>query len=319
MAPASSPAPKLAVDLITLYDTSFWGVDDFNAFYDNSILPPEKFWDRALDTVADTEVQGIEVTFGPGHWRNALSRYGSAEHFADEVRDRGLRVCSGFYTGLVLDGDWRPAERRAAILEEVRDYADFLRRTGGDIMVAGLPMRRSWDDPEPQYVDLAYAQGLADVLNRMGRECLQQGVRLAIHPETHAVLWHRRDIDLFMLLTDPTFVSLCPDTAHITLGGTNPCDVVRDHAGRIVLTHWKDALGEVDKLQRIDAGVFKSHHSHFAPVGAGEVDWPQWVRTLREIGYDGWCILELDAAADPRAAIVQARDFVRTSLRPHFN
>ena len=38
---------KFGVDLITLYDPSFWGITDFNSFYDNTVLSPDVFWDRA--------------------------------------------------------------------------------------------------------------------------------------------------------------------------------------------------------------------------------------------------------------------------------
>ena len=77
-------------------------------------------------------------------------------------------------------------------------------------MIAGLPMRQSWDDDPPLFVDHAYAMDLAGLINQMGYVALKRGVRLAIHPETHAVFWLRRDLDLFMALTDPVYVWFCP-------------------------------------------------------------------------------------------------------------
>jgi sugar phosphate isomerase/epimerase len=305
---------RFAVDLITLYDPKFWQVDDFNAFYDRSVMTPQRFWDRALDTVAATGVEGIEITFGPGHWQNALANYGSASGFQKALQSRNLEVCSGFYTGLVLDGDWRPRERQAAVLDEVASYADFLQEAGAGIMVAGLPMRRTWDAEKPQFVDAEYARGLADLINRMGYTTLKRGVRLAIHPETHAVFWLRRDLDLFLLLTDPAYVYFCPDTAHITLGGSDPCDVVEYHHQRVILTHWKDAIGRMQVHFPIDQNIFKAHHPYFARVGTGQVDWGRWIRVLRNIDYQGWAILELDAASDPAAQIIAARQFVERSL-----
>lgn len=310
---------RFGVDLITLYDPSFWGIADFNAFYNNEVLSPDVFWDRALDTLGEAGVDGVEITFGPGHWENALARYGSAEEFRRAVEARNLTVCSGFYTGLVLGGDWQSAGRQEAIMTEVADYADFLSSAGCDIMIAGLPMRTTWDAKPPSFVDLDYASRLADVINRMGYETLTRGVRLAIHPETHAVLWLKRDIDLFMALTDPVYVGFCPDTAHITLGGTNPVDVLREHSGRIIIAHWKDAKGRPPVHMAIDENIFKSHHPYFSRVGTGEVDWPSWVRTLRDLNFDGWAILELDAAADPPAQIAAAKQFVETTLLPIYS
>jgi sugar phosphate isomerase/epimerase len=316
---ASNGNLRFGVDLITLYDPSFWGMTDFNAFYNNEILSPDVFWDRALDTLAEAGVDGVEITFGPGHWRNALARYGSAEAFQAAVNERGLVVCSGFYTGLVLGGDWRPEERRKVILDEVAEYADFLSSAGCDIMIAGLPMRQSWDDDPPLFVDLAYATDLAGLINQMGYVALKRGVRLAIHPETHAVFWLRRDLDLFMALTDPVYVWFCPDTAHITTGGTNPVDVLRDHHGRVIISHWKDAKGRPPVLYPIDEDIFRSHHPYFARVGSGEVDWVSWVKTLRDVRFRGWAILELDAAPDPPVQLAAAKKFVETTLLPIYS
>jgi sugar phosphate isomerase/epimerase len=310
---------RYGVDLITLYDPAFWGLSDFNSFYNTEILTPEVFWDRALDTVAASGIEGVEITFGPAHWRNALARYGTAEAFREAVQRRGLTVCSGFYTGLVLGGDWRAPGREEVLVAEVAEYAEFLAEAECEIMIAGLPMRSTWDSDAPQFVDMAYAADLARVLNRLGYETLRRGVKLAIHPETHAVLWFQRDIDLFLELTDPVYVWFCPDTAHISLGGTNPSQVVRDHASRILISHWKDVRGRPPIHMGIDENIFRSHHPFFSRIGTGEVDWAEWARTLRDIRFEGWAILELDAAADPPSQISAAKAFVDTALEPIFN
>ena len=180
---------RFGVDLITLYDPSFWGITDFNSFYDNTVLSPDVFWDRALDTLAAAGVEGVEITFGPGHWSNALARYGSAGAFREAVEGRGLTVCSGFYTGLVL-------ERRSAA--EPRRDSDV--RGGRRVrrVPRGVGLRhhggRSPDAQElgrrPAIVRrCATMHRDSPTINRMGYETLKRGVRLAIHPETHAVFW----------------------------------------------------------------------------------------------------------------------------------
>lgn len=310
---------RFGIDMITLYDPPMWGIDDFNKFYDKSVLTPDVFWDRALDVVADAGLDGIEITFGPSNWRNALEYYGSAAAFQGAVTKRDLVVCSGFFTGLVLDGDWRDPDRQKAIYQEVAEYADFLRDSGCEIMVAGLPIRTTWDAEPPLFIDHEYANGLARVINQMGYITAKRGVKLNIHPETHAVLWFRRDIDLFLSLTDPVYVGFCPDTAHITTGGGNPSEILRAHSERITITHWKDAVGQVPVKMTLDENVFKSHHPYFARVGLGIVDWQEWVRTLREVKFDGWAIIELDAAANPPATIAAAKSFVDTALLPIYS
>jgi inosose dehydratase len=169
------------------------------------------------------------------------------------------------------------------------------------------------------FVDHAYADELAGVINRMGYTAAKNGVKLAIHPETHAVFWLKRDIDLFLSLTDPVYVWFCPDTCHITLGGGDPIEITREHKGRLLIGHWKDARGKVEVKQPIDANVFKSHHPHMARVGRGEVDWRGMIRLMREIDFKGWAIIELDAAANPPEQMREAVEFVQRTLLPTYS
>src|SRR3712207_8390230 len=50
---------------------------------------------------------------------------------------------------------------------------------------------------------------------------LFRSVRVALHPEAFTLFRNSRDADLFMLLTDTTYVFLCPDTAQFTVAGSD--------------------------------------------------------------------------------------------------
>lgn len=183
-------------------------------------------------------------------------------------------------------------------------------------MVVGLPPRATWHSEDRVLVDLDYAQRLADLLHRMGYETLRRGVKMALHPKTHGVFWLRRDIDLFMLLTDPVYVYFCPDTAHISLGEGDPVAIVRDHGSRIIISDWKDALEPVSAHDEIDENHLTDLHTHYARIGLGRVDWAGLAKAYRDIRYRGWVVLELDAARDPRQLILSAREFVEHSVLP---
>jgi len=51
-----------------------------------------------------------------------------------------------------------------------------------------------------------------------------------------------------------------------------------------------------------------------AAVGTGGVDWRRWMRLLREIGYEGWAVYELDNAPDPVGALQEIKRFVEGAL-----
>jgi sugar phosphate isomerase/epimerase len=66
----------------------------------------------------------------------------------------------------------------------------------------------------------------------------------------------------------------------------------------------------------IDKHIHERHQPYFCSFGLGRVDWPAWIRLLRDRGYEGWAILELDAAPDPVRDIANGLTLVRQGLLP---
>jgi sugar phosphate isomerase/epimerase len=315
---------RFATDLVTFYSPGYWGgegdLDQIGNLFSWGRWDPPAFWERVLDGSREAGLDGIEITFTPGDWTSALAAYGSARGFAAAVADRGLEVCSGFLSSRVPGTDRRldfanPADH-AQIVELVSGYAEFLRGCGARVMVTALPIRRSRDSDPPLFVDLKLAEPIADVLNRAGAAAAKHGVQLALHPEAFTMFRNSRDVDLFMLLTDPTYVSLCPDTAQFAVAGSDPIAIVRRHRDRLVLTHWKDAVGAAPPDVPIDDTIFARQVQWFATVGTGVVDWPAWMRLLRELRYRGWAVFELDTAADPVGELKQIKRYVEQALLP---
>jgi sugar phosphate isomerase/epimerase len=117
-----------------------------------------------------------------------------------------------------------------------------------------------------------------------------------------------------MTLLDPTYVNLCTDTAQFTVAGSDPIAIAERHKDRVVLTHWKDATGPAPRDVHIDDTIFARQVQWFAPMGRGVVDWPSWMRLMRDIGYRGWAVFELDAATDPVAELSAMRRFMEETL-----
>lgn len=304
------------VDLITFFHHGFWGLADEAAVIAYGKAEPRAFWDRMLDTLAGTGITGIELTFAPFDWQGTLAAYGSVEGVRAALDARGLRLATGFFADVAIEGRLDDAAQRDDLIRRAGDYADYLVALGSDVMVMGLPMRTSWDAQPPRFVDLAQAQEVADFCNRLGAEVLRRGVRLALHTEAHSIFSLARDVDLFMLLTDPIYVGFCPDTAHLLLGGADPVAVVERHVERVVVAHWKDALGAMSNHVPVDENIHLAHRPHFCALGTGRVDWPRWMRLLRDRDVGGWAIVEIDAVADPATETRRSMDYVRASLLP---
>lgn len=307
---------KFAVDLVTFFDPAFWQQNDHKGLVEFARAHSDKFWNGMLDTVAEAGLTGIEPTFSPFNWQDAVKTFGSLDRFSSAMGARGLTLASGFFAELEHGSDITDPAVKARVLDLAERYAEVIAACGGDAMVIGLPMRRSRDANPPLFVDLATAQRLADVLNEIGALTLRKGVRLALHTEAHSMFCLPRDVDLFMLLTDPVYVGFCPDAAHLLASGADPVAVTTRHIERVVVAHWKDATGPMPADMPIDEHIHDRHQAYFCRLGAGRVDWPAWARMYRDHGLSGWAVLELDAAADPLTEIVASRQFVETALLP---
>lgn len=142
----------------------------------------------------------------------------------------------------------------------------------------------------------------ADSLNRIGREILKDGIKLAPHPHVNSLVENQHEVDLLMQETDPSCVWMTADTAHLTLGGLDPMEVLTTYWPRIVEIHYKDAPrklrgGRVVAVPR--SGPEAGGHGWFRAMtdsDAGGVDFPRVQKFLIDKKYDGWVTLDYDAS-----------------------
>ena len=313
---------RYATDLVTFYNPAWWGgegdLDAIGTLFEWGDWTPESFWNRVLDAVQEAGLDGIELTFAPGNYRSALDAYGSAEGFAGAVAARGLQVAAGFFSNrdpeTGANRSFTNPDDHARLTELVEEYAAFLAVSGCGTLVCTLPLRADRDADPPVFIGLRTAEAAADGLHRAAAAAARHNVSLALHPEAFTMFRNARDVDLLMTLLDPTYVNLCPDTAQFTVAGSDPVAIAERHKDRVVLTHWKDATGPAPKDVHIDDTIFARQVQWFAPMGRGVVDWPAWMRLMRDIGYRGWAVFELDAATDPVAELAAMRRFMEDSL-----
>ena len=81
---------------------------------------------------------------------------------------------------------------------------------------------------------------LANTLNEIGRQTIAFGVRLAPHPHIWGPMEREHDMRTVMAHTDPKYVWLTADTAHLTLGGGDAVQIISDYFPRIAEVHMKD-------------------------------------------------------------------------------
>ena len=182
-----------------------------------------------------------------------------------------------------------PAGRQRTIDDHVAFARDFLAVFGCEHFKINMGRR------PPRGTSEADLTALADTLNELGRRTADLGIRLAPHPHIWGPVERPHEIRRLLELTDPTYVWLTLDTAHVNLGGGDPVEFIDRYYERIAAIHWKDTKAEY----RGYTGPTPTTEMHrqeilYKDLGAGGVDLPATWRLLRERGYSYWITLDLD-------------------------
>jgi inosose dehydratase len=124
------------------------------------------------------------------------------------------------------------------------------------------------------------------------------GFRPVIHPHAGTYLETDAEIEALAEALDGSLVGLCLDTGHLTYGGADPVQRIRDHGALITHVHLKDCRRSVlDEVRAAGGGVRVAlARGVFTPLGEGDVDLPGVLDALGAIGYQGWLVIEQDTA-----------------------
>ena len=230
-------------------------------------------------------------------------------HRLREMLDsHGLRLAAGFVPAVL---------HKAALVEEelaaARRSADLLAAAGAEVLVVAAATgdadyERSAELGVDEWTTLS--SGVDRIIDIGG----ERGLSVALHPHVGTIIEGRGDIDR-LLRSSP--VSLCLDTGHVTIGGTDPLELAGSEPDRIAHVHLKDVDGRLAELvRRGEVGYGEAvGRGLYRPLGEGDVDVAGVVRTLEASGYHGWYVLEQDAvlASAPSPGAGPIRDAI-TSL-----
>ena len=206
-----------------------------------------------------------------------------------ELLDRhGMTLVGGFLPVVLHD----PA-RLDASLEKVRRTAKLFAALGASFINTAAVVDDAWS-PRVELSDREWSH-LFQALPQVEEIAGEHGVGHALHPHRGTVI--ERDSDVQKILTGSD-ASICLDTGHLLLGGSDPLGTAMSFAGRVAHVHLKDVdsrvaarlrAGELELVPAVQAGLFQ-------PLGAGDVAVSDVVLALERLGYTGWYVLEQDTA-----------------------
>jgi len=264
-------------------------------------LPPS----RVLDEMRDVGLAATEL--GPEGFLPA-----EPDQMAGVLAAHHLTAVGGF-TPVVMH---RPGHDPLPAIDRILEQ---YQATGADVLVLSATSGLDGYDSRPALDEDGWSLLLRN-LDRIGERAAEHGVRAVLHPHVGTMVENGEEVQRVLAGSS---ISLCLDTGHLLIGGTDPADLTRQAPERIAHTHLKDVNGQIaDKVRSgrrsYTEGVVEGM---YRPLGAGDVDVESIVSTLRGHGYTGWYTLEQDTilTEEPRGEgpVVDVRtsaDYVRSLL-----
>jgi sugar phosphate isomerase/epimerase len=147
-----------------------------------------------------------------------------------------------------------------------------------------------------------------EVFNRAGQKLAANGLKFFYHLHGYEFVPDAGGkgtlFDLLMTKTDPRYVSMQLDTAHVAYPGQDPAQLLQKYPGRFSSLHLKDVRGDIAGN---DSGVFKDEDGR--PLGEGKIDWPAVLKAARKEGVR-WYIVE-DETPGVWQGIAQSLKYLR--------
>ena len=207
-------------------------------------------------------------------------------HAMTRVLDQhGLRAVGGF-TPLLLHA---PTHDPVPEVERLLQGYDA---TGAGVLVLSAVAGAEGYDSRPVLDDDGWMVLLTN-LDRLAELAARRGVRAVLHPHVGTMIETGEEVRQVL---DGSWISLCLDTGHLLIGGTDPAELARQAPERIAHVHFKDVDARL--AMRVQGGRFTYtqgvREGMYRPLGSGDVDVPAIVGSLRARGYSGWYVLEQD-------------------------
>jgi len=197
----------------------------------------------------------------------------------------GLRAVGGFTPVLLHVAGVDPVPG----VERLLDGYDA---AGAGVLVLSADSGGHGYDTRPELDEDGWAVLLAN-LDRLTAVAAARGLLAVLHPHVGTMVENGQEVRRVL---EGSSISLCLDTGHLLIGGTDPAELTRQAPERIAHTHLKDVDdrivakvrdGRLTYTEAVGAGMYR-------PLGTGDVDVGAIVGHLRSRGYDGWYVLEQD-------------------------
>lgn len=124
----------------------------------------------------------------------------------------------------------------------------------------------------------------ARYVNALGEKLRLQGFRLHLHHHDPEMAENAREWRHLLQNTDPELVGFCVDVDWVKRGGQDPLAILQAAGSRLLSLHLRNSRG----------GVWSEE------FGEGDIDYQAIAGCLRQLGFQGWLIVELAYSKETR-------------------
>ena len=258
---------------------------------------------EAARRIAALGYEGIEVMADVPHAWPAFLLEEQKESIRRAVKDNGLTIANvnAFMMNAINDSRqryWYPSwiepdlHYRQVRIDHTKRALDLAKEIGATCITTepGGPLApgQSWDEGLKIFLDS---------LRPVAKHAAEIGIDLLVEPEPGLLIETAEQFQMFMEFMDVPSVGLNFDVGHFYCVRDEPVQTLKRLATHIRHVHLEDIAAT------------RVHH-HLIP-GDGAIDMPAVLRTLDEIGYNGWVTIELyPYVDDPDQAARTARERV---------
>jgi inosose dehydratase len=234
--------------------------------------------DRVLAEMQDVGLAATE--FGPDGFLPA-----DPAVMAEFLAARHLIAVGGFTPVVLHQAGHDPVPGIGRLL-------DSYDASGAGTLVLSAATGQDGYDTRPDLDEAGWATLLTN-LDRLTDLAAARGVRAVLHPHIGTMIESGPKVQRVLA---GSAISLCLDTGHLLIGGTDPAELTRQAPDRIAHTHLKDVNDQIARQVRSGRLTYTEgvRRGMYRPLGAGDVDFAAIVSYLTARGYDGWYVLEQD-------------------------
>jgi len=204
---------------------------------------------------------------------------------AEVLAANHLGAVGGFTPVVMHDPAQDPVPEIDRILESYK-------ATGAGVLVLSAVSGLEGYDTRPTLDEDGWATLLRN-LDRLSALAGEHGVLAVLHHHVGTMVETGAEVERVL---EGSSVSLCLDTGHLLIGGSDPAELARQSPERIAHAHLKDVDSSIAaKVRSGDLAYSEAvREGMYRPLGRGDVDLAAIVSYLGGSGYTGWYVLEQD-------------------------